>query len=143
LFETFTVHKIAGSLTDTNLTASPISTADGNWFGAQMYGANSCAVVMEARGGLSHAAMSNFTPVSTSGVCANNVQYLFGGLTPGSYSVTVGGNTVFGSPFTVSAGDNSIEFTSLGGTVSLYGGGGNASSSISGQITIGGNVIVH
>ena len=83
------------------------------------------------------------TPASTSGVCANNVQYLFGGLTPGSYSVTVGGDTVSGSPFTVTAGDNSIEFTGVGGTVSLSGGGGNASSSISGQISIGGNVIVH
>jgi hypothetical protein len=143
LFESFTVHKIAGSLTDTSLTTSAISTTDGNWFGAQMYGANSCAVVMETRGGVTHATMSSFTPSSSSGVCANNVQYLFGGLTPGSYNVTVGGNTVSGSPFTVSAGDSSIEFTSVGGTVSLYGGGGSSSSSISGQITIGGNVIVH
>jgi hypothetical protein len=98
---------------------------------------------METRGGVTHATMSSFTPSSSSGVCANNVQYLFGGLTPGSYNVTVGGNTVSGSPFTVSAGDSSIEFTSVGGTVSLYGGGGNSSSSISGQIAIGGNVIVH
>jgi hypothetical protein len=143
LLESFVVHKVVQSLTDTSLNTSAITTSDGNWFGAEMYGANSCAVVMEARGGVTHAAMSSFTPPSSSGVCANNVQYLFGGFTPGSYSVTVGGNTVFGSPFTVSAGDNSIEFTSLGGTVSLYGGGGNASSSISGQITIGGNVIVH
>jgi len=143
LLESFTVHKVAGSLTDTNLSTSAISTADGDWFGAQMYGANSCAVVMEARGGVPHAAMSSFTPESSSGVCGSNVQYLFGGLTPGSYNVTVGGNTVTGSPFTVSAGDSSIEFTSVGGTVSLYGGGGNSSSSISGQITIGGSVIVH
>jgi hypothetical protein len=143
LLETFTVHKIAGSLTDTNLTASAISTADGNWFGAQMYGANSCAVAMEARGGVTHATMSSFTPPSTSGVCSNNVQYLFGGLTPGSYNVTAGGNTVSGSPFTVTAGDNSIEFTSVGGAVSLTAGGGNSSSSISGQINIGGNVVVH
>ena len=143
LLESFTVHKIAGSLTDTNLTANAIGTADGNWFGAQVYGANSCAVVLEARGGVSHATMTIFTPASTSGVCANNVQYLFGGLTPGAYNVTVGGNTVSGSPFTVTAGDNSIEFTSFAGTVALYGSGGNSTSKISGQITIGGNVIVH
>lgn len=143
LLESFTVHKVAGSLTDTSLTTNGIATVDGQWFGAQMYGANSCAVVMETRGGVSHATMSNLTPASTSGVCANNVQYLFGGLTPGSYNVTVGGNAVSGSPFTVAAGDNSIEFTSAGGTVGVNESGGSSSSSLAGQIGIGGNVIVH
>jgi hypothetical protein len=108
-----------------------------------MYGANSCAVVLEARGGVAHATISNFAPSSSSGVCATNVQYLFGGLTPGSYSVTVGGNNVTGSPFTVSAGDNSLEFTGVGGTASINGGGGTSTSSISGQITISGNAIIH
>jgi len=118
LFESFVIHKVAGSLTDTTLTATPINTVDGKWFGAQVTGSLSCAVVLEARGGVSHATMSTFTPASTSGLCANNVQYLFGGLTPGFYSVTVGGNAV-GSPFTVWEGDNSIEFTSVGGEVQL------------------------
>jgi hypothetical protein len=141
-FVSLTVHKVMQSLTDSTFNVTAINP-DSNWTGAQVNGAVSCAVVMEARGGVRHATMSSFTPSSSSGVCANNVQYLFGGLTPGSYNVTVGGNTVSGSPFTVTAGDNSIEFTGVGGTVSLNVGGGNSSSGISGQISIGGNVIVH
>jgi hypothetical protein len=146
--ESFTVHKIASSLTDTSLTTSAINTADGHWFGAQMYGAKSCAVVMEARGGATLGTMSAFTPLVSSGVCASNVQYLFGGLAAGSYNVTVGGAAAAGSPFTVAANDNSIEFVGAAGTVSINGGGGTipgttTASRLSGQATVGGNVIIH
>jgi hypothetical protein len=148
LLESFTVHKIASSLTDTSLTTSAINTADGHWFGAQMYGARSCAVVMEVRGGATLGTMSVFTPPASSGVCASNVQYLFGGLAAGSYNVTVGGAAVAGSPFTVAANDNSIEFVGAAGTVSINGGGGTipgttTSSRLSGQATVGGNIIIH
>jgi len=118
--ESFTVHKVAANLSDTSLTTNPITTGDGFFYGAQMYGANTCAVILEARGGVTHPTMSNFTPTSSSGVCAANVQYLLGGLSSGAYSVTVGGSVVSGSPFTVGAGDNSIKFvSSLTGQVSV------------------------
>lgn len=120
LLESLIVHKVAESLTDTSLTTSAISTSDSHWYGAQMYGATSCAVVMEARGGTTYSSMSSFTPASSSSPCNANVQYLFGGLSPGIYTVAVGGSPVSGSPFSVAAGDNSIEFvTSLTGSVGL------------------------
>jgi hypothetical protein len=54
---------------------------------------------------------------STSG--SQPFQYLISGIAPGVYTVTVGGPPVSGSPFTVYANDNSIEFTGGAGLVSI------------------------
>jgi hypothetical protein len=92
-----------------------------------------------ARGGVTHANITGFTTTHS-----GTAQYLFAGLTPGSYAVTIGGTPVSGSPFTVAANDNSIEFESTAGSVSINGSVGSSSSSIiSGQITPSGNVIIH
>ena len=135
-FEVVTVHKIAENLSDTNLTATALNP-DGNWTGVQ----TTDKVVLLARGGTTHSSITGFTTTHS-----GTAQYLLGGLTPGTYSVTIGGNPVAGSPFTVSASDNSIEFLSTAGTVSISGAGnlGSATgSAISGQVSAGGNVIIH
>jgi hypothetical protein len=74
------------------------------------------------------------------------VQYLLGGLSPESYTAAVGGTAVSGSPFTVSANDDSIEFLGGAGIVSVTSGslpGPSTSSVISGQAGVSGNVIIH
>jgi len=118
-FVSVVVHKIMQSLTDSTFTVAAINP-DSSWTGAQANGALSCAVALWSRNGITHSSMTSFTPASSTGVCAANVQYAFESLTAGTYAVTVGGSPVSGSPFAVAAGDNSIEFvTSLTGTVAL------------------------
>jgi hypothetical protein len=139
VFEALTVHKIAQSLTDTSLTCTGI-TPDSNWFAAQCAGAVSAMVFAGTRGGTTHSTITSFTTTHS-----GTAQYLIGGLTAGTYTVTVGGAAVTGSPFTVAAGDNSIEFTSAAGVVSVNGGapvGPGASDQIqNGQL--GGRVEMH
>lgn len=117
-FETLIVHKVMQGLTDATLTTTALNP-DVNWTGAQVCGATSCAVFMGALGGTTHSTMMGFTTTHS-----GTAQYLFGGLTPGTYAVTVGGSAVAGSPFTVGAGDNSLYFESAAGTVSVNGSGG-------------------
>jgi hypothetical protein len=85
---------------------------DANWTGVQ----TADKVAIFARGGTTHSTMTGFTTTH-----AGTAQYLFGGLTPGTYTVTVGGTGVAGSPFTVAANDNSIEFENTSGVVSING----------------------
>lgn len=113
-FESLAVHKLSSNyLTDTTLTATAI-TPDANWYGVQTLD----KVIILARHGVTQSTMAGFT-TTHSGVA----QYLIGGLTAGSgYDFKVNGVSVAGSPFTVAAGDNSIEFESTAGAVSLNGG---------------------
>jgi hypothetical protein len=131
-------HHIMKTLTDTTFSPVPINP-DANWTGVQCGASTSSAVMLFARGGVTHANITGFTTTHS-----GTAQYLFAGLTPGSYAVTIGGTPVSGSPFTVAANDNSIEFESTAGSVSINGSVGSSSSSIiSGQITPSGNVIIH
>ena len=113
VFESLAIHKVAQSLTDTSLTCTT-QTPDANWFVAQCTGALSSMVFAGARGGMSYSTMAGFTSTHS-----GTAQYLISGLAAGSYTVTVGGTPVSGSPFTVASGDNSIEFVSAAGAVVL------------------------
>ena len=108
-FESLIVHKIAQNLGDVTLTTTALNP-DSNWTGVQ----TADKVVVLARGGVTHSTMGTFSTTHL-----GTAQYLLGGLTPGTYAVTVGGNPVTGSPFTVTDGDNSIEFESTAGAVSI------------------------
>jgi hypothetical protein len=143
-FESLIVHKVITSLTDTTLTTAALNP-DANWTGVQTLD----KVVLMARGGTAQSAITGFTTTH-----AGTALYLFGGLTPGTYTITVGGTAVAGSPFTVAANDNSIEFSSLAGAVSVNGSVGSgsgsgsgtsaaASSIVSGHAAVSGNAIVH
>jgi hypothetical protein len=109
-FRALIVHKIAQNLSDTTLTATPI-VPDSNWFGVQ----TKDKVAIFGVGGI-HSTMAGFTTTHS-----GTAQYLFGGLTPGTYAITINGLPVTGSPFAVAAGDNSIHFESTAGTVSMNG----------------------
>jgi hypothetical protein len=132
-FESMIVHKVAANLTDTTLTTTALNP-DPNWTGFQSVD----KVVLMARGGSTHSSISGFTTTHS-----GTAQYLFGGLTPGVYTVTISGTPVSGSPFTVSANDNSIEFDSTAGTLSVNGSASTGSSIISGQATVNGNAVIH
>jgi hypothetical protein len=106
------IGKIMQNLSDTTFTVSAINTADSNWSGAVTCGATSCAVGLMALGGALYSSVSNFT-VSFSGTA----QWMIGGLSTGIYTVTVGGSAVAGSPFTVVAPSNLIEFSAASGAV--------------------------
>jgi hypothetical protein len=134
------VHKVAQNLADTSLTTTALNP-DSNWTGAQACGATSCAVFIGARGGITHSSMSGFT-TNHSGTA----QYLFEGLTPGTYAVTINGSAVSGSPFTVAVGDSSIEFENTAGTLSMNGSvapPAGVASALSGDTTASGNVVIH
>ena len=108
-FESLIVHKISQNLSDLTLTTRALNP-DGNWTGVQ----TADKVVVVARGGITHGSMAAFS-TTHSGVA----QYLFGGLAAGIYAVTINGVGVAGTPFTVTDGDNSIEFESTAGTVNV------------------------
>jgi hypothetical protein len=108
-------HKIMANLTDTTFTRLALNP-DASWTGLQLTGSTSSAVALFARGGVTHATITGFTTTHT-----GTAQYLFEGLTAGVYAVTVGGTPVTGSPFTVAAKDNSIEFLSTAGAVAFNG----------------------
>ncbi len=111
-FDSLVVHKVMKNLSDTTLTATALNP-DANWTGVQ----TADKVVLLARGGVLHSTMTGFTSTH-----AGTAQYLFGGLAPGSYAITVGGTAVTGSPFAVtSANDASIHFESTAGAVALSG----------------------
>lgn len=110
-FEQLTIHKVMKTLTDINFNYLPINP-DNNWFGVQ----TNDKVVILARWGITHSMMRGFTTTH-----AGIAQYLFGGLTPGLYTITINGVPVVGSPFVVAAGDNSLEFESTAGIVSVNG----------------------
>lgn len=110
-FKALIVHKIANGLSDTVLTTTAINP-DSNWTGVQMCGSVSCSVYMGASNGVCHSTLSDFTTTH-----AGSGQYMIGGLCAGTWAITIGGSAVTGSPFTVSEGDNSVEFDSTAGVV--------------------------
>jgi hypothetical protein len=117
-------------------------TPDSNWFVAQCAGAVSAMVFAGARGGTTYSSINSFTTTHS-----GTAQYLLGGLNAGTYTVKVNGLQVSGSPFTVAAGDNSIEFTSTAGAVALSSGGslpvGAVGTAIGGGAAAHGNVAIH
>lgn len=137
LFEATACMKLMNGISDTTFSCTAL-TPDANWTGAQACGAVSCAVFLGARGGTTHAAITTFTP-SFSGAA----QWLFSGLTAGTYTVTVNGIPVSGSPFTVGANDNSIEFISTAGTMAVSSGASSSSTTILGHVAVGGNTAIH
>jgi len=115
-FKVLIIHKVAQSLSDTSLTSTAI-TPDSNWFGAQVCGATSCGVGIFAQDNQTHSTMTGFTTTHS-----GTAQYVFAGLTPNTYTVTVNGSAVTGSPFTVAAGDTTLYFESAAGAVAITAG---------------------
>src|ERR1017187_7349359 len=91
---------------------------DANWTGALVAGATDAKIALWARHGTLQSAITSFTPSYT-----GTAQILISGLAAGTYTVTVGGAAVAGSPFTVSAGDNSVYFEAAAGAIQISGGG--------------------
>jgi len=99
------VHKVSASMSKTTLTAAALNP-NANWTGVQ----TTDKVAMFARGGQTYGGLS-FTSTH-SGIA----QYLIAGLTPGTYNVMVSGIPVLlNAP--VNAGDNTLYFESVAGTV--------------------------
>lgn len=109
--ELIQVHSIT-TQPNTTLTKVDINP-DSNWGGVQV---NNSVVALFARHGATYGSMAGFTTTHT-----GTAQYLFAGLTPGTYTITINGTAVTGSPFTVSANDNTIPFESTAGVVSING----------------------
>jgi hypothetical protein len=95
------------TLSDTTLTATDLNP-DTNWTGVEAVGANSTAVALFARGGVTHSTMTTFS-VTASGA----VDWAIVGLTPAHYTLTVNGTQVYSG--TVAAGDTTIYANSTGG----------------------------
>jgi hypothetical protein len=110
IMELIQVHKIA-TQPDTSLTVSPLNP-DANWTGVQ----TTDKVALFARHGSTYSTLAGFTTTHS-----GTAQYLFAGFTPGTYTITINGTAVPGSPFTVSANDNTIPFESTSGVVSING----------------------
>src|ERR1022692_2436093 len=111
-FEALVVHKISKNLSDTTLTLAALNP-DANWTGFQ----SADKVVLVNRGNALHSAITGFTTTHS-----GTAQYLFSGLLPGSYAITIGGSAVTGSPFIVtSSNDATIHFESTAGAVVVAG----------------------
>jgi len=108
-FRQLSVFKIAAQ-PDTALTATALNP-EAHWTGVQ----TADKVALFAVGGI-YSAIAGFTTTH-----AGVAQYLFAGLAPGTYAVTVNNTPVSGSPFTVSSGDTTVYFESTAGTVSVNG----------------------
>ena len=111
----------------------------GNCTTAQIADSGEARVAMFARQGALLAGASFTTTHSGTG------QYIVAGLAAGTYTVTVGGSAVTGSPFTVPAGDTTLNFTSTAGNVQLSGGSSIApavTSKIVGNSSVAGSVVI-
>lgn len=102
-FESLIVHKIAGSLADTTLTAIALNQ-DANWTGVQ----TADKVALFSRGGALR------TSVSVTTTHSGTAQYLFAGVAPGSYDVYRGSQKVRGA-VVVMDGDSTIAFDDVAG----------------------------
>jgi hypothetical protein len=103
------VHKITRNYTtDSMLTASPLNP-DANWTGVQ----TADKVALFARRGILRNSLSVTTTYS------GTAQYLIAGLAAGTYTVTLDGRPIAGSPFKVADEDNSLYFESAAGAVSI------------------------
>jgi hypothetical protein len=134
------VHKVMQSLTDTAIQPTALNPGS-TWTGAQVCGSTSCAVGIFALGNATQSTVPIFTTTHT-----GTAQYLIGGLTAGSYTVKVNGTAVPGSPFPVPANDNSLEFASTAGAVSITSGAAPnpaASTIVSGRTAVSGTAVIH
>jgi Bacterial Ig-like domain (group 2) len=113
--EDVVIHKIMNGLSDTTLSTAELNPSS-SWMGGEACGSTSCMAYLGTRGTATYTSVPSFV---TSVSSTLPYQYLISGLSPGVYTATVGGRPVSGSPFTVSANDNSIEFESVAGTVSI------------------------
>ncbi len=101
------INGTSGSMpTLTQLTSSNFRTV-------QIADGTTPKVAAFAQGGSTYASASFTSTHSGTG------QYLVAGMSPGTYTVTVGGTPVSGSPFAVYAGDNTIYWESGSGAVQV------------------------
>lgn len=131
-------HKLMNGLNDTTFNTVSLNP-DANWTGVQLTGAKSTGVVLFAVGGELQTSMTSFmTSFSGTG------DWLIMGLSPGTYSITIAGVPVSGSPFTVGPGDGSVYFSSGAGTVVLSTGPTPtvSSTSVQGQVSASGTVAI-
>lgn len=98
-------HKIMANLADTTFTATGLDSADTLFTGVQ----TSDVVALFARHGLTQPGVAITT------THAGTAQYGIAGLDAGSIAVTRNGTPIAGSPFTVTAGDNTLYFEGLSG----------------------------
>ncbi len=142
-FQTVTCHKVMGSasggLSDTTFSAVGLNP-DANWTGAACTGAHSTGVYVQSLGGVTRSIMTGFTVSSSL-----PVDWIIGGLTPGNYTLTLGGTPIFSGA--VNAGDGTIYANSAnGGTVALSNSLSSPPSSgtaLSGNVKVTGNVVIH
>lgn len=129
------IHKVMQSLSDTTFSAAAVQP-DANWFGCTATGALSTAVFVQGVGNTLRSSMTSFSVASSL-----PTDWIFGGLLPGQYIITLGGTPVTGSPFTVGAGDGSIYFsTSTGGTIAMA---LIDPTNASGTVKASGTVVIH
>jgi len=102
------------SLSDTTFTQVAFNPSS-NWTGAQVTGATSSAVYMQSLG---NSLTASFPGITTTH--SGTAQYIIAGLSPGTYTVEIGGTPVSGSPFTVLSGDSTIFFTSTSGALTIH-----------------------
>lgn len=137
-FSAATVRKVMSTLSDTTLTTTDLNP-DANWTGVQAVGANSTAVALFARNGVTHSTITPFSLIAT-----GPLQLALVGLTPGNYTLSVGGAQVFSGA--VGAGDTTLYAEATGGgAIFLTSGttGPTTSSILSGQVTVSGNAVIH
>lgn len=126
--EAIIVHKVAGSLSDTSLTATALNPTS-SWTGVQ----TTDKVALFARGGALP------TSVTFTTTHSGTAQYLVAGLAAGMYTVTVNGATVVPAA-RVYGFDNSLYFESTAGTVSIAGSVAQAGTTVSGGLALSGQI---
>ncbi len=107
----------SASATMPTLTQLTVTASGGNAAAVQIADSTGPKVAVFAR----QAAL--LTTASFTTTHSGTAQYLIAGLQAGSYSVTVNGSAISGSPFTVAANDNSLYFESTAGPIQVTQGG--------------------
>ncbi len=118
----------SASATMPTLTQLTVTASGGNAAAVQIADSTGPKVAVFAR----QAALLTTTSFTTTH--SGTAQYLIAGLQAGSYSVTVNGSAISGSPFTVAANDNSLYFESTAGQIQVTQGGTAPPPGGSGQI---------
>jgi hypothetical protein len=113
-FEEIVVHQPVNGTSGTmpTLTSPTCTGTRGNCAVTQIADSGYPKVAMFARQG------ALLTCASFTTTHSGAAQYLLAGLSPGTWTVTVGGTAVPGSPFTVNSADNTLYFESPSGAVS-------------------------
>ncbi len=122
----------ATSTTMPGISEPSVTATGGSAIAIQVADATSPKVVVFARQG------TTLTAASLTTTHSGTAQYLIAGLTPGSYTVTLNGSAIAGSPFTVAANDNTLYFEGGSGVylVSAGGSGGGQGGGTTQQPTI-------